>query len=442
MRIKTKLFFSILLIALKLSLHSQTIHQKLSKEFFTEVKNNTPKQLYSYFDTSAWGKLLAFQTIRSLDQLKDECGAIITIDKISVDTLGCKIATATEIKTTKGKFYYYLLFNQNQKVERFNADTFLDKPFYVAELEKSVTAFKRELILKTSDKIKLPATLFLPGKGGKYPLAIFVHGSGPNDRYETVGKNKIFMDFALGLLKKGIAVLLYDKRTYVYQFNNPLPNDSMTYYEETIEDAITAVAASRTLQEVDATKIFIVGHSLGAMCAPQIAELSPSLAGIAMLAGPARPLLEIIPEQIDYINNLDKVVTQQEEFQANAIKWQVKNAMSENLSLKTKSGTLPYGIGPKYWMFDKKYKPTQTAKNLKLPILLLQGERDFNVTKKDYDLWVKEMTGKANFSSKLYPKLNHLFFEGEGPATPEDSMDPDHVADYVMEDLANWIKSK
>lgn len=62
----------------------------------------------------------------------------------------------------------------------------------------------------------LPATLTLPAGTGPWPSVVLEHGSGPNDRDETVGANKPFKDLATGLASSGIAVLRYDKRTMVH----------------------------------------------------------------------------------------------------------------------------------------------------------------------------------------------------------------------------------
>ncbi len=76
---------------------------------------------------------------------------------------------------------------------------------------------EKELAVHTG-KFKLPARLTVPRQKApdSIPVLILVHGSGPNDMDETLGPNKLFKEIAAAMSHRGIAVLRYDKRTYVY----------------------------------------------------------------------------------------------------------------------------------------------------------------------------------------------------------------------------------
>lgn len=411
---------------------------KLTKSYIGAIKRNEAFKTKSYFDTSFFGKIAAYQAEKTVEDFLKEKGPIVAIEKTEVDTMGCKMATATAVKTQKGKFIWYHFYDQAQKLQSLQIDTFESQWFYVPETDfKGYTS--RELLIETNLYTKLPATLYLPQNIKKAPVVVLVHGSGPHDRNCTIGKNKLFKDLALGLVEKGIAVLAYDKRTFVYQFNSPFPIDSMDYYSETIDDAVAAIRLVKKQEGIDSNRVVLAGHSQGAMCAPKIAELAGRLKGIVLLAAPARSLLDVVPEQIEYINNLDGKITPEEESMANTINWQVKNSKSEKLNLKTKSGTLLFGAGPKYWLCDRSFKQVETAQKLTLPVLNIQGGRDYNVTLKEFRIWEEAMKGKSNYQQVVFDDLDHSFFKGSGMGKPEDVRRVNHVDKRVINRITAFV---
>jgi hypothetical protein len=80
------------------------------------------------------------------------------------------------------------------------------------------------------------------------------------------------------------------------------------------------------------------------------------------------------------------------------------------------------------------------AKKLKMPMLILQGERDYQVTMKDFEGWTTALRGRKNVSFRVYPTLNHLFMAGEGKSVPSEYENVGHVAPEVVEDIARWLK--
>jgi predicted esterase len=415
---------------------------KLAKQFIGAVKRNEYHKNYRFFDSSFYGRTISAQTQKTVEEFIREKGPIVAIEKTEADTQGCKMATATCIKTAKGKYLWYHYFDQGQRIQRFEIDTFTQQWFYVPQALTNKNFTRKEILIEPNAFIKLPGSLYLPTVNKKSPLVMLVHGSGPHDRNISVGRNKIFLDMALDLVQKGIAVLIYDKRTYVYQYRDPFPMDSMDYNTETVDDAVAAFKLAKTITAIDTGRIYIAGHSQGALCGPLIAKQCRGLKGLILLAAPARSLLEIIPEQLDYVNTFASAENKDKALEmSNAIKWQVQNAMKPDLNLKSKT-MLPFGAKPKYWLMDRNYKVLDEAKKLALPMYVLQGGRDYNVTKKDYDLWVNAMQGKTNFKSYWFEDLDHMFFEGTGMAKPEDAMKPNHVSKKLTDKINEIITGK
>jgi pimeloyl-ACP methyl ester carboxylesterase len=157
----------------------------------------------------------------------------------------------------------------------------------------------------------LPGTLTLPKGDGPFAAAVLVHGSGPNDRDESVGSNKPFRDLAWGLAARGVAVLRYDKRSLVHGEKMVEVTD-LTVQGEVIDDVLAAVALLRGTETIRPDLIFVVGHSLGGMLVPRIAEQESEVAGFVILAGPTRPLGVLLLEQLEYIHALDGEISDEE----------------------------------------------------------------------------------------------------------------------------------
>ena len=275
----------------------------------------------------------------------------------------------------------------------------------------------------------LPGTLSMPAGDGPFPAVVLVHGSGPNDQDETIGPNKPFKDLAWGLASQGIAVLRYEKRTkaHAQQFTPELIN-ALTVQEETIDDALLAAQLLRQTDKVDPQRVYVLGHSLGGMLAPRIGQQDPSLAGLVMLAAANRPLEDIVLEQMSYLANLDGSLDSQETAQLQALQTQVANAKDSALSDSTPPEELPLGMPAAYMRDLQGYVPSETAKSLAMPLLVLQGGRDYQVSPTlDFESLKAGLAGKANAVFKLYPELNHLFISGQGASTPAEYAVPGHV---------------
>jgi hypothetical protein len=147
----------------------------------------------------------------------------------------------------------------------------------------------------------LPGTLTLPMGDGPFPAVVLVHGSGPNDRDETIGPNKVFRDLAWGLGSRGIAVLRYEKRTRAHGTKMAAQTSFPTLAEEVTDDALAAVKLLRGQKTIDAKRIYVLGHSLGATLVPKIGAEDPAVAGLISLAGATLPLEDHILRQFTYI---------------------------------------------------------------------------------------------------------------------------------------------
>lgn len=281
----------------------------------------------------------------------------------------------------------------------------------------------------------LPATLSMPKGDGPVAAVVLVHGSGPQDRDETIGPNKPFLDIARGLAERGIAVLRYEKRTRARPQDFA---DGGTIDRETTDDALAAVALLRTRPRIDPERVFVLGHSLGGMMAPRIGTRDPRIAGLILLAAPSRSLLDILLEQNRRMAVLNDGKTDDAE---NA---EIAKLMARIAAVRrgdeVSGADAPLGLPTGYWRSMEAVDPIAEARATKQPLLFLQGGRDLQVVDADWQRWRSAFGGDPQTTFKLYDTLNHLAIPGEG--TLQDYATPGHVLPALIADVAAWIAAQ
>lgn len=288
----------------------------------------------------------------------------------------------------------------------------------------------------------LNGLIALPPGDGPFPAAVLVHGSGPNDRDETIGAHKVFRDIAWGLADRGVATLRYDKRSLVYPQELAELGDELTVDDVVVEDARAALALLRSRPEIDAKNVYIVGHSLGGTLAPRIAQAEPHPAGIVSLAGSTLPLPEKILEQSRYIVGLDGEVSPEEETRVRQIEAAVKTLRAA-LNGEIEAPPEPLlGAPIEYFRDYESVDPAVVAADLGLPIFVVQGERDYQVTMDDFALWQEKLNGLSHACLRSYAGLDHLFRYGEEASTPASYHEPGPFHAPLLDDLAAWLRDR
>jgi dienelactone hydrolase len=280
----------------------------------------------------------------------------------------------------------------------------------------------------TVGSLKLPGLLTIPTVGkAPYPGAVLISGSGPDDMNETIGPNHIFKDIAEGLSSRGIVVLRYDKRTHHPVLLKNL--HGITVKQEYIDDATAAGDLMRHRSDVDPRRIFLVGHSEGAMLLPDIARAAGPVAGLVMLAPPGRPLFDMMIAQMRYLGRSPADI-----------------AAVEKLRDQIASGKLPpdkivmFGSPVVYFTDLDQRDEFAAARQLHLPILILHGGRDYQVADADIDLWRERLKGVSDVTIREFPSFNHLFIAGTGKPGPAEYNQPGHVVEAVIDAIAKFIE--
>lgn len=293
----------------------------------------------------------------------------------------------------------------------------------------------------------LPGTLTLPKEGSSFPAVVLVHGSGPNDRDETVGSTKMFRDMAWKLAQNGVAVLRYDKRTFAHgNLFTPEISVSFTVKEETVDDAILAGMLLAADSRIDSKRIFLVCHSLGAMLGPRIASESNGLyAGMVLMSGSPIPLTDIVIAQNEDI--LSKMTDEQRVAEQPKLDAEMEklDALLKMTAEETKMVTV-FGM-PGYYLYDmRQTDPSSLVLSLKLPTLIMQGGKDFQVSVENgLDAWKKAVGEQEFVMYKLYPELNHPLMVYIGDPALQYSLQeyntPASLDETAANDIINWVTS-
>ena len=306
---------------------------------------------------------------------------------------------------------------------------------------------EEKIVVGSGGDFPLDGLLTIPDEGDvPFPAVVFVHGSGSSDMDSKVYNIRPFKDFAEGLAKHGVASIRYDKRSFVHGKKLVKQKILITANEEAIEDAILAAGILKSDPRIDSNRVFIAGISLGGMLVPRIDAESDSFAGLILLAAPARRLEELMKDQMEdaSLKKPGGILGWLMKKQTNKLFSKLDNLydMSDE---EAKSIPIMGGATAYYFKDMGKKRVGEYLESSTKPILVLHGDGDFQVSaEKDFNELKRILQNHQNASFKLYPGLNHVFMPvvcGEIKSAKEEYSKPQHVANYVISDIADWIYS-
>jgi len=368
-------------------------------------------------------------------------GALVEQKALRIEKLKQYMLLTLTCEFAQADFDVQMLFDNNNLIAGLFFTPVYREPKYVI-----ANRHRDEEISMGQPAWALPGTLSLPKGKGPFPAVILVHGLGPQDQDETVGPNKPFKDLALGLASRGIAVLRYEKRSKRYQDKmtvvSAITKTGITPKETILEDVNEAILFLRHRKEIDPTRIFILGHSLGGSLIPRIARNNPTMAGFIIMGGPTRPLEEVILTQKKYLAQIDGTITDEEKKSLEELEKKINKVKDPNLTTSVPAKELPLDLAAPFWLYLRDYKPTEVVKEVKQPLFILQGGSDFQSTMEDLEGWKKALAGRDNVTFKVYPALSHLFMKAKDKTIEDYYTIPSNVDREVINDLVQWIQKQ
>lgn len=440
---KITIIFALLVLNMSSFILAQDNAKQIADGFINDLKVENFDKAYKNFDSSITVQFSLQQLKDVWAQIKGQYGDITKIGEPQISKMTTSTLLVYPIDYQKGGLNAQIAVNLFGQISGFFLSMRPESFAYIFPPYTDTTKYEEVNIKFGDPNFELGATITIPKNVQDMPVVILVHGSGPHDRDESIGPNKPFKDLAGGLASNGIAVFRYEKRTK--EHGARLNPNKLDLNVETVEDVIYAIKYIENNGKkirIDLNKVFVLGHSLGGSLLPRINKQTNNIKGFISMAGMTRSIDQVLMEQTYYIYNLDSVYDDAEKQDFETLKEQLLRVLSKDLNVNTPADSLPLNLPARYWLDFRTLYARKEAESISKPILVLQGESDYQVTLEDFEGWKEAL--KNNQSAKFisYPSLNHLFMKSpNAKSKPQEYYEPGHIETKVINDIVNWIKT-
>ncbi len=261
--------------------------------------------------------------------------------------------------------------------------------------------------------LTLSGTVALPEGTERFPAIVLITGSGQVDRDENAAKLPInvFKQLAAFMAENGMATLRYDKLGVGASDGN--------FWETGFYDNAGAAARAldylRQYPGVDPDKVFLLGHSEGALISTHLAAEGAPAAGIILLSGSAQKGEEILKWQAREIARtmkgfsgwlirtlkIDVAKSQKKQIE------KIKNSKKDSIRVQIFAR-----INAKWMREFLEYDPLKDFEKIKMPVLAITGAKDIQVD--PHDLEKLAAAANTDYEYHILPDVTHLLRKQEG----------------------------
>lgn len=262
--------------------------------------------------------------------------------------------------------------------------------------ENSNTNYLEEEYNLKVENGQIYGTLMLPKDRDKFTVALIIAGSGPTDRdgnNPSAGENNSLKMIAQALANEGIASVRFDKRG-IGESSYLVEKEEDLLFEDYVKDVVAWI--EKLKEDPRFEKVVVIGHSEGALIG-SIAVNQTKADGFISVAGAGYPAYEILERQLKVqsgkVFNICKPIIDE------LMKGNLVEDVPEGLYSLFRPSVQPYLIS---WF---KYEPAEEIAKIDVPILIIQGDRDLQITVDN-----AKQLHKANPRSELaiVPGMNHV----------------------------------
>jgi uncharacterized protein len=314
--------------------------------------------------------------------------------------------------------------------------------------------------------IALAGTLVVPPGDGPFPAVVFVTGSGPQDRDETLFGHKPFLILADHLARRGIASLRYDDRG----FGDSEGDHMGSTVADFAADAAAALAFLATQPKIDRDGLGILGHSEGGLAAPRVAAGNAEVDFLVLLAPPGEPLdAMVLRQERDALRQRgaeDELVERATARQAAILALLVDDSLAtDEVTARLRAQAAERGehfsaaeiallgddaaveaairVGVTPWFRSLlREDPAVHLRAVRVPVLALFGETDVQVAAEVNAPLVERAlaaAGNEDYEVRLLPGLNHFFQHSASGAVAEYGRIEETIAPQALDLVGDWI---
>ena len=311
-----------------------------------------------------------------------------------------------------------------------------------------------------SELIELAGTLSRPAdvpKDRRLPAVVLIHGSGPNDRDETLYGHKPFLTLAEAFTAAGYAVLRYDKRGVGASNGTPQGLTLLDY----ADDAEAAFDFLRRQPGIDPARVGLLGHSEGGMIAPMIAARRSEVAWLVLLAPPTVPGRDIVQYQnaqsaldrgasekaaldaADEAARLFDILTADiPEFERDARLLAALRRIREARNLpEAFVDSQRQTLSSNWFRQILAYDPAPTLAKVKAPALVLFAALDHQIAPSINEGPARAaLKGNPAAVVRVLPGVNHLFLRTQSGAVSEYPTIRGGLAPVLLNTLHDWLE--